>query len=217
MILEAGTYRVPHWRQFDWLWHGFGTRTPGSPEVVLEYAWLKQVHSATVLVANGPGCFGEGDALITNHPGLAVGIRTADCIPILLADPVRRAVAAVHAGWRGTAGGIVPAAIVSLNKEYGSQPANLVAAIGPGIGGCCYEVGPEVAGEFAQLFPERTDLNRKTKVDLAEANRRQLLSAGLAAQNISVLSLCTYEDTSLESFRRDGAQAGRMTAAIGIR
>src|SRR5579872_3178802 len=151
----------PLFAPLDWIEHGFGTRTaPLSQEGM---ASLKQIHSKVCLVGGDVGIAGEGDALITDRAGLGVSVRTADCYPILLADPVARAVAAVHAGWRGTAARVVQETIASMRREFGTQPANLFAAIGPGIGQCCYEVGEEVARQFGRESAGR--------IDLAAANR----------------------------------------------
>src|SRR5271155_5133574 len=129
-----------------WTTHGFGTRRPSAvPE---NGSSVKQIHSNLVLLADQPGVLGEGDALITNRPGLAVSIRTADCYPILLADTRNRAVAAIHAGWRGTAARIVVETLRKMRVEFGTAPAHVMAAIGPGIGACCYEVGEEVSRQF---------------------------------------------------------------------
>ena len=121
--------------ELEWLEHGFGTKSaPLSQEGM---ATLKQIHSAQVLVAEAAGLIGEGDALVTARAGVTVSVRTADCYPILLADVEQRVVAAVHAGWRGTHAEIV---IEALRKMQ-SDPRNVRAAIGPGIGKCCYHVG----------------------------------------------------------------------------
>ena len=200
-----------------WLEHGFGTRH-GAPEDG-NLATLCQIHSCRVLVADGrTGRIGEGDALIARMPGTRVGVRTADCLPVLLADERLHAVAAIHAGWRGTVQGIAGRTVEALVRTFGSRPEDLHAAIGPGIGFCCFEVGPEVAAEFRALFPERDDLGRRTRVDLAEANRRQLAAAGLPPSRIycgAPCTVCAPED--FHSWRRDGERAGRMVAVVGIR
>jgi polyphenol oxidase len=171
-------------------------------------------------------------------------VQTADCVPILLVDPKNRAVAAVHAGWRGTLARIVEKAIGRMQMQFGSRAEDLLAAIGPAIGGCCYEVGTEVAAAFsgqfanaAEFFDElRTGdepnplqwLNmmppghqpppKKVLLDLRKANRSQLEAAGVAAANIFVSDLCTAcERELLFSYRKEGAQSGRMMAVIGIR
>ena len=191
----------------SWIKHGFGTRSgPLSQDGM---ASLRQIHSALPVVANQPGCAGEGDALIANRPGVAVSIRTADCFPILLADDGRRVVAAIHAGWRGTAAQIVPLTLQKMHDEFGTDSINVHAAIGPGIGACCYEVGEEVARHFG--------VDRCRHIDLAAANRRQLMDSGVPEAQIQVLGLCTRCDSSrFHSYRRDGVRAGRMISFIRI-
>lgn len=189
-----------------WVDHGFGTRVEVIPQE--DMASLKQIHSATVLMADKAGPVGEGDALATGQAAVKVSVRTADCYPILLADERNRAVAAVHAGWRGTAAQIVLRTIERMRARCGTDPADLHVAIGPGIGACCYQVGVEVAREFG--------LEQAGRIDLAEANRRQLIAAGVAAGRIDVLGGCTKCDAHLfHSFRRDRERAGRMVSYIG--
>lgn len=161
---------------------------------------------------------GEGDALISNQSGITLSVRTADCLPILMADTRNRAVAAVHAGWRGTLLEIVPKTIQAMEREFQTRPEDLVIAIGPGIGPCCFEVGPEVAIRFSKLFPERQDLDKRTKIDLAETNRRLLgRNDGMIGQ-IATSGLCSYCQPDLfHSFRRDGEVAGRMVSTIQLR
>ena len=191
--------------------HGFATRAAnGWPG---DYIGIKQVHSATVVAADGDLPSGtSGDALIRSAAGSWIGIRTADCVPVLLADPARRTVAAVHAGWRGTVAGICQAAVAQMHSVYGCDPRSLVAAVGPCIGVCCYEVGQEVLDALASWY---TPPAQGRRVDLAEANRRQLIASGLSPENIDVSGFCTACDSSrFESYRRDGDQSGRMVAAI---
>jgi YfiH family protein len=160
----------------------------------------------------------KGDAAITNLPGTLLGIQTADCVPILLADTQTRTVAAVHAGWRGTAERIVEKAMAVLTEHYSVHPRNLVAAIGPHIGVCCYEVGEDVVRAVgdADAIVRRAEWV-KPHLSLAVANRRQLLNAGVAPEHIDISSLCTRcRDDLFFSFRREGARAGRMLSLIGI-
>ena len=190
-----------------WIEHQFGSREGPASEDGM--ASVKQVHSARCLVAPAAGCAGEGDALVTREPGLAVSVRTADCFPILLADREHRAVAAVHAGWRGTADEIVCRAVDTMRAAFDTSPREIVAAIGPGIGACCYHVGEEVARRFG--------LDHAGRIDLAEANRAQLAAAGVPASQIDTLGFCTYCDRArFHSYRRDQEQAGRMISYIRI-
>jgi len=194
--------------ELKWLDHGFGTRADSVPQEHM--ASLKQIHSCVVLIGEHIGCAGEGDALVTASEGVPVSVRTADCYPILLADGRNHAVAAVHAGWRGTAAQIVIRALEEMQRLYGTAAANVHAAIGPGIGACCYEVGAEVARQFGR--------EEAGRIDLAAINRRQLLDAGVAGQRIDVLGGCTKCDAPLfHSYRRDRLAAGRMVSYIGRR
>jgi YfiH family protein len=202
MILHS-----PLLSQLAWIDHGFGTRL--APLSQAGMASLKQIHSALALAAQRPGCAGEGDALVTGAPGLPLSVRSADCYPILLADTRNRAVAAVHAGWRGTAAGIVVESIAKMRAQFGTSPADIVAAIGPGIGVCCYEVGAEVARLFG--------LEGAGRIDLAAANRRQLIGTGVPEPHIDALGGCTFCGAArFYSFRRQREQAGRMISYIGL-
>jgi polyphenol oxidase len=190
----------------SWVQHGFGTRH--RTDSLSNSATVRQIHSDLIVRANRSGLLGEGDALITNIPGLAVSVRTADCYPILLADAKKRAVAAVHAGWRGTAASIVQKTIEKMQIEFGTESADIHAAIGPGIGVCCYEVGEEVARQFGPI---------RAHLDLMSENHRQLESAGVPLQNVEALGICTFCDAErFFSYRRDKEDPGRMTSFIRI-
>jgi len=171
---------------------------------------LRQIHSAVVLDASEAGCAGEGDALIAARDGVTVAIRTADCLPILLADAERGVVAAVHAGWRGTAAHIVVAAVERMCADHGADRKAIYAAIGPGIGACCYEVGPEVARQFGR--------DGTVHLDLATENRDQLIASGVPAAQIDMIAMCTRCRADLfHSWRRDGPAAGRMVSFIAAK
>lgn len=204
-------YRVSELESLPWLIHGFGTRLADIPSQFGRLATLKQIHSASCVAAEGrTGILGQGDALLEDTPGSVIAVKTADCIPILLADERRRAVAAVHAGWRGTAARIVAGAIAAMQERFGTDPADLHAAIGPGIGVCCYEVGPEVSAQFGE--------QGRVRLDLPAINRAQLIDAGVTQQRIYASNLCTMCNAAeFESFRRDGAAAGRLYSFVGIR
>jgi len=190
-----------------WVEHGFGTRYAAPAPA--GFATLKQVHSNLVLVADRGGPCGEGDALITNHPGVAVSIRTADCYPILLADGRNRVVAAIHAGWRGTAAHIVEKTLDKMKTTFGTSPADVHAAIGPGIGVCCYEVGEDVARYFGYAG--------RTHLDLASENRKQLEGWGVPGKNVEALGVCTFCDAErFFSYRREKEKAGRMTSFVRV-
>ena len=191
-----------------WLTHGFGTRLSGSWPG--DYTQVKQIHSDNIVIADGAcGSIGEGDALISAHLGSLIGVRTADCVPILVADRDLRVVAAVHAGWRGTVAEIARKTVGRMSTEFGSRPQSLVAAIGPSIGQCCFEVGSEVSEKFG--------VKGRTHIDLVASNFRQLIAAGVPEAQIDVAGLCTMCDpVRFHSFRRDKEESGRMVSAIGI-
>jgi YfiH family protein len=200
-------YRARLLEQFPWLEHGFGTRH-ASPPIA---ATLHQIHSDICVAARGrTGLLGDGDALLENTPGRLIAVKTADCIPILLVDEEHRAVAAVHAGWRGTVRGIVRHTLRGMQEEFGARPGRVQVAIGPGIGKCCYEVGAEVAAQFGEAGP--------CHIDLVEANRRQLMEAGIPESFIYAANLCTKcHADDFHSYRRDKEQAGRMLSFIGVK
>lgn len=199
--------------RLPWLEHGFGTRHledwPGG------YTNLKQIHSSLVVDVTGRGgVLGRGDALVISEPGNWIGVRTADCVPVLLADREKRIVAAVHAGWRGTVANITGNTLAAMRESYDCDPATILAAIGPCIGSCCYEVGPEVAEQFDSILPGRRG---QTTVDLVMSNRRQLETAGVLPENIDESNLCTKcRSDEFYSFRKEAGQAGRMVSAIRI-
>jgi hypothetical protein len=204
-------YRVTQFDALTWLVHGFGTRLSDIPSLFSRLATLKQIHSSECVPAAGrSGILGEGDALLDDTPGSVVAVKTADCIPILLADERRRAVAAVHAGWRGTVAQIVRRAVDGMRDRFGTDPSNLHAAIGPGIGKCCYEVGPEVAAHFGE--------RERAHIDLSAANREQLIAGGVAPARIYLANLCTMCNVAdFHSFRRDKEAAGRLHSFVGVR
>lgn len=203
-------YRVAALDAIPWLIHGFGTRHADIPGLFANLATVKQVHSATCVAAEGrSGILAEADALLEDTPGSVVAVKTADCIPVLLVDERHRAVAAVHAGWRGTVAGIVGRAIEAMRERFHTDPADLHAAIGPGIGRCCYEVGPEVAAHFGE--------QGRAHIDLSAANRAQLLDAGVTPGRIYASNLCTRcRPDEFHSFRRDREAAGRLHSFAGI-
>lgn len=199
-----GIYRCEAFQQFVWLKHGFGTRT-ANPEVDVT---LRQIHSDRVVNAAGlknREC--EGDALITNEIARSIGVRTADCAPILLVDSRNHVVAAIHAGWRGTAVGIVKRAVDKINADFGTSAADLYAAMGPSIRACCYEVGPEVAAHF--------NITGRCNLDLPDANRRQMETAGITPDRIFDSGLCTACNAAqFFSYRREPENPGRLVASI---
>jgi hypothetical protein len=212
---------------------------------------LRQIHSNLVLLASAADASRkkphDADGLMTNEPGMLLGVRTADCIPILVADRKRSAVAAFHAGWRGTAQRIVESGIGRMRLQFGSMPEDLIAAIGPGIGPCCYAVGEELLSSFESQFayarslfhevydsdpvrtkypllfltqraPGHSEIGPSLHLDLIEANRRQLLAAGLKPRAIHLIGGCTScQPEMFFSHRASEGHAGRMMSVIGIR
>jgi len=212
-------YLSPALERLPWLEHAFGVR--GSEQWMRDRpaATLRQVHSAIVLEARAPGLVGEGDALTTGGQGQWIAVRTADCYPVILADERLRAIAVVHCGWRGTAAEIVARTVDAMAERYGSRAADLVTAIGPGIGGCCYEVGSEVSEKFHQwqggCYKTTTAVLR---LDLAGVLVRQLVDAGVASHRIELCGLCTFcGGEEFCSYRREGSMAGRMMSAVAIK
>jgi YfiH family protein len=221
---------------------------PATPIVM-----LRQIHSGllvipTLATAGRPSptaC--KGDGLITQQPGILIGVQTADCVPVLVADRNRKVVAAFHAGWRGTVKRIVENGIGRMRLEFGSRPQDLIAAIGPAIGPCCYSVGEEILSEFESQFPYAPQLFHEVHdtdpvrtrypmlfltqcapghspmgpslhLDLIEANRRQLVAAGLKPAAIQSTGGCTAcQRQTFFSHRASGGRAGRMLSVIGIR
>ena len=207
-----GVYRCSAFAQFPWLRHGFGSRVANPPV----HLTLRQIHSDVVRNARGlEDREAEGDALVTDEIGRAIGVRTADCVPILLLDRSKRAVGAVHAGWRGTAAGIVPQAIRTLQAEFGSELDDIFAAIGPCIRQCCYEVGPEVAERFADTFTTQSSQPGKWQLDIAAANLAQVIETGISPHCIFDFGACTVcRAEDFFSFRREPDDPGRMISSI---
>ena len=190
-----------------------------------------QVHGCAVAIVDDPSLTREDlegfDALITNLP-VAIGVRTADCIPVLLYDPVNRAVAAVHSGWRGTVGRIALQTISLMGEKYGTRPADLKAVIGPGIGMDSFQVGAEVTSRFRDAgfpmdaiwrydgCPVPGSMRGGDHIDLKAANRWLLTSCGLEPGNIQVSGICTYCDSRFYSARREGPSCGRNINAIKL-
>lgn len=195
---------------------------------------VTQVHGrAHIVVARGapvPADRPAADVIVSNAPDVAIAIRAADCVPVLIADRATGAVAAVHAGWRGTCVGASAAAVHALQSEFGSRPEDLVAAIGPSIGVCCYEVGPELVDAFAAAGFQRHLIDRwftstppprgsrarnPLRLDVAGANRDQLLLAGLPEEQVHMSGLCTAMHLDvLTSYRVEKEKAGRLVGAI---
>ena len=216
-----------------------------------EQSWtlitLRQIHSDIIRRIDSPSDPLAGDGLITDTPGILLAIQTADCLPIILADPKNRAVGVFHAGWRGTVKRILEKGVGEMQRCFGTRPRDLKASIGPGIGGCCYNVGPEVREHFESQFdyaeklfrvveetdpvrekypmlfltaraPGHSELPKKIYLDLVQANRQQLLSVGVPMKSIDASPFCTNCRTDLLfSYRAEKGTTGRMMAVAGVR
>ena len=195
-----------------------------------------QVHGIDVRVVHSPdeaqtkpGVLGDDeycDALVSNTPKVLLAIKTADCVPVLIGDHVTRSFAAVHAGWRGTSSSIVKRAIAKLQKEFQARAEDMRAAIGPAANACCYEVGTEVISVFKERFPTATKLFTATRegharIDLHQANRDQLIEAGISSDRIHTAPFCTMDRNDLFfSYRREKqkhGRVGRLMSVIGTR
>ena len=201
-------------------------RAVGAPMFV-----ARQVHGAAIArvrAGDDPTALAqvEADGICSDSPTLAVGVFVADCVPALVVDPRTGSFAAVHAGWRGTVAGVLPAAVRALGTEFGARPEELRVALGPAIGPCCFEVGPEVAAAFEALFPDARargivlpsprGASGKANVDLKAANRVLLERAGVAPAAIDAGPECTHCDRArFFSFRRDGSGTGQLMGVIG--
>jgi polyphenol oxidase len=187
---------------------------------------LHQVHSKRVHIIeeiSHQWNQSEGDALITRAENIALAVKTADCLPVLIADPATNAIAAVHSGWRGTLAGVLPQTIREMQRAFGSRPANLLIAVGPGIRSCCFEVGHEVVELFDIAFPGCSLAKSikarpgKSLLDLCGALQVQLDLAGVSPENRFDLGACTCCNTSeYFSYRAEGAASGRMMAVISL-
>ncbi len=261
-------------KKFPWLLHAFTTRHAGSlgftknasrravernrsafiKGLIKGKPWplltLRQVHSDLIhCVTDVPEHHLVGDGLITRTPGLLLAIQTADCLPVIMADPRRHAVGVFHAGWRGTLKRVVEKGVGEMRRHFGTLAKDIQATIGPGVHNCCYQVGEEVRERFESQFAYAGNLFRESKesdeiherypllfltarapghsesvlprkifLDLVEANRRQLIDAGVPAQHITASPLCTSCRTDLLfSYRAENGKTGRLLAVAGIK
>jgi purine-nucleoside/S-methyl-5'-thioadenosine phosphorylase / adenosine deaminase len=222
--------KIPQLERLPFIRHGFGDASWGEKDL-RQYAagqglkpiFLNQVHSDVVRFIDGaPRRTLRGDAAVTRRPGLLLAVRTADCLPVLLVETKKRVIAAVHCGWKGTAGRILEKAVLGMVERYGADPAALLAAFGPGIGAACYEVGEELRPAFARsgqpgsLFRPITGRAGRYIFDLRSANRLQLLGLGVRPSHIFSIDICTHCDARYPSYRRDKDSCGRMLSFIGL-
>ncbi len=187
--------------------------------IPLEHIVLsKHVHGIKVYIANSPIITEGYDALITNKTNLFLAVSIADCTPILIYDDVNNAVAAIHAGWKGTVAEIIKHTLKKMNEIYNTKGNDCKAYIGACIGYDNFEVGVEVAQHFSDAFKRFDGQKQKWFVDLKSANKKQLLEFGLHSENIEISPYCTFKDEDLFfSHRRDRGLTGRMMAVIGIK
>lgn len=187
---------------------------------------VNQVHGDKVLKTGPehrpePGeNLGDGDGLITNEPGVPIAILVADCLPVMIFDPVHKAIGLAHAGWRGTVNHVAPKTLLTMGDEYGTKAEEVRVALGPCIGPCCYEVGADVKAEFEEVFPWGKEVltlsgRERWKLDLPEANARQLLEIGVKAENLIRPGLCTVENMGLFYSHRVEASEKGQTGRVG--
>lgn len=176
----------------------------------------RQIHSNVVQYAESPGSYPSCDGLITDIPGIYLCVTVADCIPVLILDAKCKVVAAIHAGWRGTASMIAQVGVMKMVDEFHCKPKDMVAYIGPGAGGCCYTVGADVKEMFAPQFVRIE--GKEIFIDLKAAIVSQLISRGIARESIEVSPHCTIDNPSVfHSYRRDKKSSGRMMGVIGLK
>ncbi len=240
--MSAAVITVPAFASArDGVRHFFGTRrhadllalavgVPAHQSGAHGRGWLlsvKQVHGTDALVVDRPLTDsdqfpGGWDALVTDQPGVTVAVRTADCVPVLVHDPRRRVVAAIHAGWRGAVAGIVPKTIALMAARFGSTSSDLRISIGPSAGPCCYEVDEPVLEQLRAGLPEWESVLRhyqghQARLDLKALIRRQVEEEGVSAPSVSSVNLCTICHGELfYSYRRDGAVKGTMVSGITL-
>ncbi|UCE43068.1 MAG: peptidoglycan editing factor PgeF [Candidatus Aminicenantes bacterium] len=230
MKFESKTFiTISEWEKIPFLVHGFGNKNWQYADFEthpllrnFKPLYLRQIHSDILhIVDDVPDDVLSGDALLTDRQGLLLVIKTADCLPVLIADPKTKALAAVHCGWRSTSQKLIRKVIQCLVEHFQCDPSSLLAALGPCIGKDCYEVGEDVRDEFEKrglthdaFLPHPQNL-RKFYLDLLMATRHQLLDGGVKRSHISQVDLCTHCEEFLLSYRRSQQKEGRMLSFIG--
>lgn len=221
--------KAPDWDAHDDLRHGFLDRDESAAAggewaealravgLSLPIDTVRQVHGVAVVTAGG-GARVEADGIVTARRGVAVGVVTADCVPALLLARGAGVVAAVHAGWRGAAAGVLESALAHLRRDFGVEPADVEATLGPAIGPCCYQVGPEVRAAFVERSgdvsaPAWRPSGDRLLLDLRLAVQLVLGAAGVGV--VRTVGPCTACTPALASYRRDGAATGRQLSFIG--
>ena len=225
-----GIHKSKKLSSIDGIVHGFSDREVGADITLIRkhsnlgsIAQLKQIHSANVIILDhieDHDDLTEGDSLVTDLRGVGIGVRTADCVPILIADKSNTIIAAVHAGWRGTLSEIVSTTITSINSKYGVKSSDLTAAIGPSIKGSCYEIGEDVASLFKEAFSDSSQYlfesgESKYTLDLKTANKRALEKEGVI--DIEVVDICTKCNSDFYSYRREGKGVSTQLSFIALR
>lgn len=223
-------FTIPRLEKIPFLYHGFGTRRWKEKDFKKREEWkdfklifLDQIHSNVIhFVDKVPDKHLKGDGMIADRPALFLIIKTADCLPVFVVDELRKVIASVHCGWRGTRKRMIQRVIQGLESHYGCSPTSLLVAMGPHIGNECYELGEDVRKSFEEegfspeFFRPHPRREKKYFLDLKNANTSQLLDLGVQDKNIFSLDICTHCLKDLPSFRRDGKKAGRMLSFIGM-
>jgi len=231
MAIDRKDYlTVPRLMEIPFVVHGFGTKhwTESDFERKAELARfkhlsLRQTHSEIVRIIRViPDGLLEGDAMITDQPGILLIIKTADCLPVFLVDVEGKTIAAVHCGWKGTKKRVLQKTVGAMKSSFGSVPESILVAMGPCIASSCYEVGEDVLSEFVQtglsrdVFQKHPKRENKYFLDLNKANRIQLTEVGVQEENIISVDVCTHCDDDLLSYRRDRKTAQRLVNFIGL-
>ena len=184
---------------------------------IYSLAWVKQTHGCEIVIADerfSSGALQEADALVTDKPNVAIAVRTADCLPIFIYDPVHKAIGIVHAGWKGTQQEIFKQTYLTMQAKYKTDFEDILVVFGPALRSCCYEVGREFLGHFPGAVFAR---DGKLYMDLLKANREQLYSLGVEREQLFDCRVCTSCDKGYFSYRRDGDKAGRMVSVMMLK
>jgi YfiH family protein len=231
MKLKAKTFfTIPGWEKISFLVHGFGNKHWGLTDFEahpqlrnVKPLFLRQIHSDILhIISEVSEEILAGDALLTDRQGILLIIKTADCLPVLIVDRKKRAVAAVHCGWKSTSLRLVQKVVQCLEEHFLSDPSSLLVALGPCIGKDCYEVGEDVRQEFEngglkeEVFLPHPRHVGKFYLDLRMANKNQLMEEGIKDSNISSVDMCSFCEEDLLSYRRSPQKEGRMLSFIGI-
>lgn len=227
---QENFFTIPEWENIPFLVHGFGDRDWKEQDLEdhprlrnLTPLFLRQIHSDIFhIVRSLPEGILSGDALITDRPDMLLVIKTADCLPVLIVDPDKRVVAAVHCGWKSTSQRLALKVIGSMEEHFRCDPSSLMVALGPCIGKDCYEVGEDVRQQFndrgldGNVFLPHPEHIGKYYLDLRLSNKHQLQDGGVLGSNIAMVDLCSHCEENLYSYRRSPQIPGRMLSFIGM-